>query len=288
MNLKNKILNEYSNLKGAYQKIADKFLEDSQVFLKYDAIQLGEQTNTSSATIIRFCQYLGFKGLKDFKIELAQESPNEKKDPKITSIVSEKDSTDIVLKKLAYSIKKNANDTFKLIDIDIFKKCIELIKKAHEIYIAGVGASSLPAADLYYKFVRTGRKVVFHQDSHIFLENIYFSTPKDVLIVFSYSGLTKEILLLVQQARKNQTPIIAVTRAGNSPLVDLSDVVIGLPTKEKLLRVGAVDSLFSEMYVSSSLFLATINENLSVLEKRMRGTESLTNQLKVNQNYERK
>ena len=60
----------------------------------------------------------------------------------------------------------------------------------------------------------------------------------------------------------------------------IRDSVLGVSTDEKLLRVGAINSLFSEMLVSSVLFLATINQDLSNLEEKFRKTESLTNQLK--------
>ncbi len=100
------------------------------------------------------------------------------------------------------------------------------------------------------------------------------------MVIFSYSGLTQEILLLAEQARKNHTPIIAVTRSHQSPLVEVSDVVLGVSTDEKLLRVGAINSLFSEVFVSSVLFLATINQDLPRLEEKFKETELVTNQLK--------
>ncbi len=49
---------------------------------------------------------------------------------------------------------------------------------------------------------------------------------------------------MADQARKNHTPIIVVTRSRQSPLVELADVVLGVSTDEKLLRVGAINSLF--------------------------------------------
>ncbi|MGL5900996.1 MAG: MurR/RpiR family transcriptional regulator, partial [Lactobacillaceae bacterium] len=72
MDLINKITNNYSNFKGSSKKIADYLLKNSNTFLNLDAQHLGTETGTSSASIIRFCQQMGFKGLKDFKIVLAK------------------------------------------------------------------------------------------------------------------------------------------------------------------------------------------------------------------------
>ena len=279
MDLSTKDLNNYPNFKGASKKIADYLLAHPKVFLQEDAQGLGKITKTSAASMIRFCKQLGFKGLKDFQIQLAQDTPQEN-DNVIDPIVGNHDNPHIILQKLLLSIEKNTEQTAHLIDGMALNQAINFLKNADRIYLAGVGASSLPAQDLYYKFIRSGKNVIFNQDVHIALERICYSHSTDVLVIFSYSGLTQETLLMADQARKNHTPIIAVTRSRQSPLVEISNVVLGVSTDEKLLRVGAINSLFSEMLVSSVLFLATINQDLSNLEEKFRKTESLTNQLK--------
>ena len=279
MDLSTKVLNNYPNFKGASKKIADYLLAHPKVFLQEDAQGLGKITKTSAASMIRFCKQLGFKGLKDFQIQLAQDTPQEN-DNVIDPIVGNHDNPHIILQKLLLSIEKNTEQTAHLIDGMALNQAINFLKNADRIYLAGVGASSLPAQDLYYKFIRSGKNVIFNQDVHIALERICYSHSTDVLVIFSYIGLTQETLLMADQARKNHTPIIAVTRSRQSPLVEISNVVLGVSTDEKLLRVGAINSLFSEMLVSSVLFLATINQDLSNLEEKFRKTESLTNQLK--------
>ena len=279
MDLSTKVLNNYPNFKGASKKIADYLLAHPKVFLQEDAQGLGKITKTSAASMIRFCKQLSFKGLKDFQIQLAQDTPQEN-DNVIDPIVGNHDNPHIVLQKLLLSIEKNTEQTAHLIDGMALNQAINFLKNADRIYLAGVGASSLPAQDLYYKFIRSGKNVIFNQDVHIALERICYSHSTDVLVIFSYSGLTQETLLMADQARKNHTPIIAVTRSRQSPLVEISNVVLGVSTDEKLLRVGAINSLFSEMLVSSVLFLATINQDLSNLEEKFRKTESLTHQLK--------
>src|SRR5699024_9176105 len=77
MDLSTKVLNNYPNFKGASKKIADYLLAHPKTFLQEDAQGLGKITKTSAASMIRFCQQLGFKGLKDFQIQLAQDTPQE-------------------------------------------------------------------------------------------------------------------------------------------------------------------------------------------------------------------
>ncbi len=101
---------------------------------------------------------------------------------------------------------------------------------------------------------------------NIALEGITNITKNDVLVIFSYSGMTQEPLLMAKQARKNHAKIVLITREKTSPLRQISDIVISLPTNEKLLRFGAVNSLISEMFASSLLYLSLISPKLNELK----------------------
>ncbi|MDY0875525.1 SIS domain-containing protein [Lactobacillus helveticus] len=101
-------------------------------------------------------------------------------------------------------------------------------------------------------------------------------TKNDVLVIFSYSGMTQEPLLMAKQARKNHAKIVLITREKTSPLRQISDIIISLPTNEKLLRFGAVNSLFSEMFASS-----LISPKLNELKEKMEITQELTDYLKI-------
>lgn len=105
MDLSTKVLNNYPNFKGASKKIADYLLAHPKTFLQEDAQGLGKMTKTSAASMIRFCQQLGFKGLKDFQIQLAQDTPQDNEET-IDPIVDHHDNPHIVLQKLLSSIEK--------------------------------------------------------------------------------------------------------------------------------------------------------------------------------------
>lgn len=281
MDIKNRILERYSLLKKSSRIIADTVMDNPNQFLTKSAKELGEYTNTSAASIIRFCKQLGYKGLKEFQIDLAKSVVVDKKVPKsIDMIVKKDDSTDEVMTKLRVSLTQNLEDVSKTIDIKELNKAISLIGNAHSIYLEGIGASSFSAKDLFYKLIRSGRTIFYNDDIHIALERSYYSTAQDVMICFSYSGLTKEILLAVKQARKNGTPVIAVTRKATSPLSKLADVKLLLPKNELLLRVGAINSTFAEMFISNLLYLCTITNDLPKVKKEMEETSKLLSELK--------
>lgn len=231
--------------------------------------------------MIRFCKQLNYKGLKDFQIELAKSMPHEKEDQEaINMLVTSKDRPATIMTKLRVSLTQNIEDTVKLVDEKSLNKAVSLLKKARTIYLEGIAGSSFAAKDLFYKLIRSGRNVYYNDDVHLALERSYYSDKKDLMICFSYSGQTKELLLAARQAKKNKTPIIAVTRDRASPLTKIATLILALPDNENLLRVGAINSTEAEMFISDLLYLSTITQHLKKVKKVMQETEKLTKQLK--------
>lgn len=281
MNIRDRILERYSLLKKSSRIIADAVLDNPNPFVSNNAKELGEYTNTSAASIIRFCKQLGYKGLKEFQIDLAKSIVVEKKTAApIDMIVKKNDEVDEIMTKLRVSLTQNLEDLSKTIDVKELKRAVILIRNSKSVYLEGIGASSFSAKDLFYKLIRSGKTVFYNDDVHIALERSYYSTKQDVMVCFSYSGLTKEILLAVKQAKMNGTPIIAVTRKSTSPLSKLADVKLLLPKNEMLLRIGAINSTFAEMFISDLLYLCTITNDLSKIKKEMEDTSKLLNELK--------
>ena len=60
----------------------------------------------------------------------------------------------------------------------------------------------------------------------------------------------------------------------------LADINLALPSNELLLRVGAINSTFAEMFISDLLYLCTISNDLSKVKKEMEETGKLLNELK--------
>lgn len=278
--LATKIANAYPNFNKTAKLIADAYLKDPAVFLNKNLKELGAITKTSGASVLRFCKQLGFQGFKDFQINCAKEAPAQPINA-VDAIITENDNPASVLYKLQVSSKKDIDDLGRSIDKHQLNKAVRLLRTAEQIYIAGEGASGLAASDLFYKLIRSGKRANYVESSHIALEQASNITANDVLVIFSYSGLTQEPMIIARQARKKRAKIIAVTRGESSPLTEISDVIISLPANEKLLRFGATNSLFSEIFVSSLLYLSMISPDLNMLNKRMKATQELTNQLKL-------
>ncbi|APT19316.1 transcriptional regulator [Amylolactobacillus amylotrophicus DSM 20534] len=281
MDLYSRVIKEYPNLKGVNRRIAEYIIDNPLEFTRKTAKEISVITKTSAASIVRFVRYFNFNGLQDFKISLVQDfnSINNQSEV-LDTIIERTDSYAEISHKLSGFIIDNAKETHNLVDVRILAKIVNVIKNAETIYLEGLSASGLAANDLYYKLIRSNRKAIFDKDSHTAIERSYFMTKKDVVIIFSYSGLTEEMIIIAKQAQLNHTPVILITRKSPSPLMKLADYVFPIPANESLLRIGAVSSLFSEIYASSLIFLSLVNSEIPQLEKNYHDTSKLTKKLK--------
>ncbi|EPC70745.1 transcriptional regulator [Lacticaseibacillus paracasei subsp. paracasei Lpp41] len=230
---------------------------------------------------MRFVRQFEFADLQSFKLALAREKTLPAEVMPLDPLVQDDDDLSTMMHKLSQTGIAAVRDLPDELDQSAVQSAITTLRQARHIYLVGVSASALVAQDLYLKLIRAGYVAIFDHDTHTAVERAYYTTPADAMVVFSYSGLTKEVVLAAQQARRNQTPVIAVTRHEPSPLREAASCVIALPPTEPLLRIGAVTSMFTETYVANILFLGVVQGEIKKTEQNYRATSQLTSELKI-------
>ncbi|MGM0122798.1 hypothetical protein IGI37_000164 [Enterococcus sp. AZ194] len=252
----------YSSLSKANKKIADYMLHFPEEVIKQTASEIGEASNVSPASVVRFVKKIGYVGLDEMKVQLSTDQAILANERQIDPIVSENDSLDVLCGKVETLIKDTATDVFNTVDRDVLAKAINHIKKAQNVFLFGIGASSLIAYDLFHKFSRAGIRSSFIFDIHIGIEMLNYATADDVVIAVTYSGHTKEILLACEYAKKKGAHLIVITRNQGPKIKNLANEVLVVPSNEHLLRVGAISSMYSSMIVGTALYLGVIQENI--------------------------
>lgn len=260
MNILESIRKMYSSFSKSNKSIADFILEEKGKIISMSAKEIGDSSGTSSATVVRFAKTLGFDGLEEMKYAMA--SIKEEKINRINPIISANDSSKVMIQKMSSLLITTIEDLNYTLDGDSLQQAIDLVKNAQNIYCLGIGASSLSAYNLYHKLNRSGKKSFFNFDAQMSIEFMHFSTSKDAVIAFSYSGLSREVILACQIAQKNKVPIIVITQNAESELAALASELLLVPDNEYYLRVGAISSLNSSMAVSDLLYLGSIQHLL--------------------------
>lgn len=275
------IRDKYEDFSKAYKKISDYILSNPQDLIKSTAIDISKRCGVSSASIVRFAKYIGFSGLDELKISIASKNYDDSKN-NINPIISSNDNIYELCDKLMLLIKSSNEDFFYQLDKNLLKKSFDIIRKSKSIYILGIGASSLPAYDLFHKLKRVNFNAFFYEDAHLNAEVFNYIGDKDLVIAFSYSGRTKEIIYPVKIAVSKKTPVITITRKKKNPLSSMADIPITVPNNEELTRIGAITSKYSSLIVSDLLYLGCIQKDFDNIKKNLIETSILARELKEN------
>ena len=272
------IKDDFAQLTPVHQTVARYVLDNADAFLHQTVADIAHSAGVSSASVIRFVRAMNYPDLQSFKLALAQQ--NAQSHAPLTSLVQASDDTATVTAKLSQAFIDTTKELASDLDVDAMQQATTLLKKARRVYLEGVGASGLAAQDLYLKLVRADWDVHYDTDLHTAVEHAYYTKPQDLMIAYSYSGQTEEVLLAVRQALANGTPVIAITRRVANPLGNLATVVLGLPPTEQLLRIGAVTSVYSQTFMGNVLFLSAVQDRIPSMESNYRDTSTLLRHFK--------
>ena len=241
--------------------IAEYIRSNAQESTNLTVRELANKTFTSPSSIVRLCRSVGFNGYKEFKkaliIELAsinQETQNK------NLKVNKEDSMSNIIDKVTYQNIKSLEDTLHLLDDEVVEKVVDLLLNSQRILLFGIGSSQFVARDFYLKLLRLNKNSIVNEDVHSQLLQAKNSSPKDVAIMYSYSGETGEVLEYLECCIKNQTPVIAVTRYSQSDLSKKATYCLYTSASEPLFRNGAMSSRLSQLNINDILYSGMINK----------------------------
>lgn len=260
--------------------IAHYLLNSKKSIISMSAKEIGEVTNTSAATVIRFSKKVGFESLNEMKLQLSIHLQND--DYSSFEHLHSDLSTKNIIRGVKSSIDAIMNQTVGVLKEEELEKAIALLNKAKNVYIFSVGSSSLVGMDFYYKLSRINIRCIAHSDTHLQMTASALMEKGDVAIAISYSGETKEVIQCALNAKKEGVPVISITRASiNNTLANISDIVLRVPFVEKSLREGAMSSRISQLAVIDMLFLGMARNNIKGIEEKLRITRSAVEEFKI-------
>lgn len=248
-----KILEVYKDLFDAEKKVAKYVLNHPKKVVDMVISEVAEETNTSEATIIRFCKKCNFDGFHHLKLQIAKEMINSE---------TFKPSNDINLDNIhqslfnIYSNKvEELKQTISLIDENVIKEIINKIKNARMVEFAAVGNSIPVILDGVYKFNQIGIPSVTSSIWEDQLSFAYTLTSDDVVIAVSNSGSSKRLITIVDVANNKNAVTICITAHPNSPLAKKCKYVLNAITRDTLFLEEFNFTRISAIFVIEILFL---------------------------------
>lgn len=271
-----RIRNALRELSRAEALVARTVLADPQAALNATVAGLAAQAGVSDASVVRFARALGFSGLPDMRIALAQELSRRALELERSEIaegeINSSDSLSDVVMKIAFHEARSIEQTGRLIDHEALDAVARAISEGRPVTLFGVGASGLAAADLAQKLQRFGLVCQFNPDTHVQLVHAAVSTADTVAIAFSFGGYTAEVHRALQLAQERGALTVALTSAPTSPIGRAADLVLLSSAREAQLRVGALASRMSQLAVVDFLFVRVAQLRFDDVEEALAHT----------------
>lgn len=282
MNVLQYIKQNFDSFTDREKLIAEYLLSNKKSIISMSAKEIGDVTNTSAPTVVRFSKKIGFDSLNEMKLQLSLNLQSDDENVDFEYLHSDL-STQNIIRGVKSSIDSIMNQTLGVLKEEELEKAIELLSKANNVYIFSVGSSSLVGMDFYYKLSRINKRCIAHSDTHLQMTSSALMEKDDVAIAISYSGETKEVIKCAENAKSKGVPVISITKASiSNTLADMSDIVLRVPFVEKSLREGAMSSRISQLAVIDMLFLGMARTNLKGIEEKLRVTRKAVEDFKVN------
>lgn len=214
--------------------------------------ELAKAGYCSPATVIRLCQKLGFRGLKELKLAISEELGYA-----AANNTSSFDAS-LPMKKVVADIlelyQKTMSQIQTLVDYTEVEKAASLIHKSSLVHLFGMGASYLVAEDFMMKLARVKKVGCLYHDIHLQLVDAGNVGVDEVCLIISYSGQTREVLKAAQEIRQNGGIIISLTQYSDNQLARMADCRLYVPATEEALRISAGSSRISQLVMIDILF----------------------------------
>ncbi|RFA34289.1 RpiR family transcriptional regulator [Virgibacillus dokdonensis] len=247
-----RIRSNYSRLSEKEKKIADYILQHPKAIIHHTINQIADELEVADSTVFRFCQRVGFKGYQALKIALAAEMATPVTD--IHEKIQAGDDVGTVSEKVFRSNMNTLEDTLKVIDQKALYDAVAALIVAEKVEFFGIGGSAIISIDAYHKFLRSGMQVHANLDAHMQLMAASQLSAKDVAVIISHSGSTKDIMDILHVLRDKNVTIIAITNFAKSTLSKQADILLYTVSDETEFRPEALSSRIAELTIIDALY----------------------------------
>lgn len=245
----NEIIKINDSLSELEREIVQEINTNPSQFLLLNIVNYSKSIFTSKSSISRLSQKLGFANILEMKLFINQELTKQQLSYNIISDISIDDRINNLRSYNNYAI----NETLINLDLQNFSRICNEILNAKKMVIFGVGSSYLAALELATNLQKIGLNVVASNDVHNSILKVAHFNKEDLLICFSKSGTTKEVLFLNESAKSIGGKTLLITaKKDKSKNVDFT---INLMDLVKDNRVIATSSKISQIILSDAIFL---------------------------------
>ena len=248
------ITDRFMALTATEKRIAQFILDDVAAAAEMPIAELARLTDTSQASVTRFARALGCKDVRELKMKLAQSLAIGQR---FILDVPDLEGVQGIYESIISVLETNR----RALDLAALKRAVEWISDARQVLALGMGGgSTICAQEIQYRLFRLGLPVVSQSDGLLVRMMSSAVTAKDVVIVLSLGGYTKEMIESAAIARQYGAKIVAITPP-ETPLAAQADIGLPLlvsehdyifkPSASRYAMLAMVDVLATELAMAN-------------------------------------
>ena len=261
------MLQKYDSFTRSERKIVDYVLEHQKETQYISITDLSAVCQVAVSTVSLFCRKLKLAGFNDFKLELARAAlPAGANVGQLAGEVLPGDTPGAVMGKVLRTVQDELNNAYHMLSEAAVTRAVDLLRGAGQVLCLGQGTTPRwpwrPA-----QFSTTSPKFKTIQDSHMQAVALSTLASEDVVLYFSHSGATHEVLEAGEVVRSRGARLILVTRYLNSPASAYADTVLLCGPNEQPFQFGSSAALMAQLYVLEVLLSEFIRRDPETAER---------------------
>jgi DNA-binding MurR/RpiR family transcriptional regulator len=260
--LRSEITSRYDKLSPRLKQVASFVLDNpNDIALETLAVN-ADRCDVQPSTIVRFAKVFGYNGASEmqrlFRDEILASAPSPSYSERIRQFHARSDTVDWllpynVMREFAESniiALEHLREAVREEDLD---RSIELMQRAHTIYLAGVRRSFPVAAYLAYSLSHVEKRAFLLDGvAGMTSEQSWMLGPEDLVIAVSFKPYAAETLAVVERAAVNGAPLIAISDSRLNPVAKNADVCFEIKDAE----VRQFRSLTASMCLAQTLVIS--------------------------------
>lgn len=255
--------------------------ENAETFCTKPIATLAVNCGVSEATITRFVRKMGFASLQLFKLALAEELVDGKKQMVISKDISCNEDIQTTAKKLLANNVATLEQTVNFLNEELVEESVKYIKEAKRVFFIGVGNSGFVANDSAYKFMRIGMDAKGIDNSHFIMLQMALLTHDDVVIIVTHSGKSFEIMEAIRLIKQNGAKLIVITANKNIAIKDLADCCIFYESCNSMLETSSITTKLTQIFIIDLIYTQIVKETIDLSSSFKRKTSEAINMLRL-------
>ena len=267
-----------SSFSKGQKRIASFILESYDKAAFMTASKLGQTTNVSESTVVRFAAELGYDGYPSMQKSLQKMIRS-----RLTSVQRIEIANDTIGEDVVSSVLRSdmamIRSTLEELDRNRFNSAVDAILKARKIYIMGVRSSSSISRFMAFHFnliFDNVCEISANTVSEVF-EQILRVGSEDVVIGVCFPRYSSRTVKAMHYAKDQGATVIAITDSEASPIAAQAHITL----TAKSGMASFVDSLVAPLSLVSSLIVAVSQKRSQDVAHTFRQLEQIWDEYDV-------